>query len=149
MSRFGLFLAGLLMMAGTLPGCSGDQQGNAGSNSAAPLAIDERLASADVKRGQTMYFQCRACHSLNEGGANKVGPNLYGLFGRHAGQVPGFAYSDALTNADVVWTAETLDGWLARPSDYLPGNLMVFVGIKDAQARANLIAYLRQETTKD
>ncbi len=108
--------------------------------------ITTRLAGADLKRGQTMYFQCRACHSLEEGGANKVGPNLHGVFGRKAGLTPGFAYSEALTESDVVWTIEAMDEWLARPSQFLPGNRMVFIGVKDAQDRASLIAYMQQET---
>ena len=123
----------LLAMASVLSGCGGEQPGATG-------------ASAAVQRGQTLYFQCRACHSLNEGGPNKVGPNLFGIFGSKAGVVPGFAYSDALADSDVVWTLETLDGWLARPSEFLPGNQMIFVGIKNAQDRANLLTYLQQET---
>ena len=108
--------------------------------------IDALLATADAKRGQMLYLQCRACHSLNEGGANKVGPNLYGMFGKKAGQVPGFVYSDVMSNSDVVWSAETTDAWIARPSEFMPGNQMVFVGVRDSQDRANLIAYLLQET---
>jgi len=144
LSRF--FITGLILMACILSGCGGDQPAAAGQGASVPLAIDERLATADVERGQTMYFQCRACHSLNEGGPHKVGPNLYGVFGSKVGFAPGFAYSDALANADIVWTVEAMDEWLARPGSYLPGNRMVFVGVKDARERANLIAYLKQET---
>jgi cytochrome c len=93
-----------------------------------------------------MYFQCRACHSLYDGEPNKIGPNLYGIFDRKAGLAPGFAYSDALANTDVVWTAESMDAWLAKPSEFLPGNRMVFVGVRDAVDRASLIAFLQQET---
>jgi len=142
---FAADLVAVVAIVGVLSGCGGDQSA-ADLSVAAELAIDERLAKADVKRGQMMYFQCRACHSLIEGGVHKVGPNLYGVFDRKAGLAPGFAFSDALGNADVVWTVEAMDEWLARPSSYLPGNRMVFVGVKDAQERANLIAYLRQET---
>ncbi|MDP6673788.1 MAG: cytochrome c family protein [Gammaproteobacteria bacterium] len=144
MSR--LFVAGSAVLICILSGCGGEQSATASPDTAAPLAISDLLASADIKRGQTMFFQCRACHSLEEGGMNKVGPNLYGVFGRKAGLVPGFVFTDALKNTDVVWTVEAMDGWLARPSDFLPGNRMVFVGVKDARERANLIAYLQQET---
>jgi len=113
---------------------------------AADYDIDALVASADVKRGQTLFLQCRACHSLGEGEPHKVGPNLYGMFGRKAGLAPGFAYSEAVSGADLQWSAESLDQWLARPSDFLPGNRMVFIGVKDPQDRANLIAYLKQET---
>lgn len=104
------------------------------------------MATADPARGQVQFLQCRACHSLEAGGANKVGPNLHGMFGRKAGLAPGFAYSDVLAQSDVVWTVETLNEWLARPGDFLPGNRMVFVGIRKAADRADLIAYLQQET---
>lgn len=104
------------------------------------------LASADLDKGRVLFLQCRACHSLEKGGANKVGPNLYGIFGQTAGQVPGFVYSEVLAASGIVWSAESLDEWLARPSDFLPGNRMVFVGIRSPADRANLIAWLKQET---
>ena len=118
------------------------------AESAAPEgpALDERLAAADVKRGQTLFLQCRACHSLGEGEPHKVGPNLYGMFGQTAGQAPGFAYSEVMIESGVVWSPETLDAWLARPSEFMPGNRMVFVGIRKPLDRANLIAYLQQQT---
>ena len=108
--------------------------------------IDALVASADVKRGQTLFLQCRACHSLAEGEPHKVGPNLWGMFGRKAGLAPGFAYSEAVSGSGIEWSAATLNEWLARPSDFLPGNRMVFIGVKEPQDRANLIAYLKQET---
>jgi cytochrome c len=112
----------------------------------APQDISALMANADIKRGETLYFQCRACHSMNEGGPHKVGPNLWGVFGRKAGEAPGFTYSDAVKNSDIVWSAETISAWLEQPADYLPGNIMVFVGVKKPQDRANLIAYLKANT---
>ena len=108
--------------------------------------LDALLAQADTKRGQTLFLQCRACHSLGEGEPHKVGPNLYQLFGKTAGVEPGFAFSEVLVNSGIVWSPESLDPWMARPSEYLPGNKMVFIGIKNAQDRANLIAYLQEAT---
>jgi len=113
---------------------------------ASPADFQALLAAADPDKGQVLFLQCRACHSLEAGGANKVGPNLHGVFGRKAGMAPGYSYSEALTQASIVWSAVTLDQWLARPSDFLPGNRMVFVGIRPPGDRANLIAYLRRET---
>jgi cytochrome c len=104
------------------------------------------LAAADPEKGKVLFLQCRACHSLEGGGANKVGPNLHGVFGRKAGTAPGFAYSDAVTKSGIVWSEDSLNHWLERPSDFLPGNRMVFVGIRPPQDRANLIAYLKRET---
>ena len=110
--------------------------------------LTKLLAQADLKQGERSFLQCRACHSLEEGGINKVGPNLFGVFDRPAGQADGFNYSDALMAAGVSWDVETMDAWIKRPSVVIPGNRMVFVGIRDAQQRANLIAYLQEQTIK-
>ena len=133
MSISRLCAVSLMVIFGALSGCESDQS----------PATD---AVASVERGQKLFMQCRACHSLNEGGSNKVGPNLFGIFGRKVGLTPGCAYSDALANSDVIWTEEAMAEWLARPSQFLPGNRMIFFGIKDSQDRASLIAYLQQET---
>lgn len=111
--------------------------------------IQTLLVSADVKRGQTLFLQCRACHSLAAGEPNKVGPNLHGMFGREAGLAPGFEYSPAVQESEIVWTPETLNEWLERPSEFLPGNRMVFIGVKKPADRANLIAYLQQATAAE
>jgi len=111
--------------------------------------LDALLAQADVKRGQTLFLQCRACHSLEAGEPHKVGPNLNGMFGREAGIAPGFDYSPALQESAVVWTPDALNAWLERPSEYLPGNRMVFIGVKKPADRANLIAYLQQATAAE
>ena len=126
----------------------GDPPSPAASDAAdaAPVDLQALLAAADPDTGKVLFLQCRACHSLEAGGANKVGPNLHGVFGRKAGLAPGFAYSEVFTQASIVWSAETLDAWLARPSDFLPGNRMVFVGIRKPEDRANLIAFLKRET---
>jgi len=142
-------IAGVGVLCFVLVGCGGGSDGASGNSapvSEVPIDINILLENADLKRGQNLYLQCRACHSLEAGGMNKVGPNLHGLFGSKAAFAPGFTYSEVLTNADVVWTPATLDPWLARPSTFLPGNRMVFVGIRDPQDRANIIAFLQQET---
>ena len=150
MSFLRVFSVSLLVLAGALTGCGGEQPAaTAGPDDAAPLSFDALLATADIGRGQTLYFQCRACHSLEAGGPHKVGPNLYGVFDRKAGLADGFAYSEVMANSEVIWTTQAMDDWLARPGNFMPGNRMVFAGIKDARDRASLIAYLLQETTKD
>ena len=110
------------------------------------LDLDTLIANADEDHGETVYFQCRACHTLHEGGDNKVGPNLWKMFGREAGSVPGFAYSDAVKSSGITWTPETVDAWLEQPADVVPGNSMVFVGVKKPQDRADLILYLQVYT---
>lgn len=110
--------------------------------------LDQLLQSADAAQGKRLYLQCRACHSLEAGGINTVGPNLHGLFGNAAGQAEGFSYSDVLLESGIVWTPETLDSWLARPSDFLPGNRMIFAGVADPADRADLILYLQQATSE-
>jgi len=108
--------------------------------------INALLASADPAKGQIVYLQCRACHTLEAAGPNKVGPNLHGVMGRKAGLAPGFSYSEAMTGSAVTWSAESLDKFLLRPSDFVPGTRMVFVGLRKPEDRANVIAYIRQET---
>ncbi len=123
--------------------------GSAGDGAAAEPAYDmaSLVAAADVKRGQTLYLQCRACHALNDGEPHKVGPNLHGFFDKPAAQAPGFAYSDALKAADVTWDVNALDQWLASPSRLVPGTSMVFIGVSKPEDRASVIAYLQAATT--
>lgn len=142
-----LVLAGCAQDASSpAPAAEGEGQTAAESAADSGPTLDELLANADTKRGQTLFLQCRACHSLAAGEPHKVGPNLHAMFGRQAGQAPGFDYSEALLQADIVWTPTELDAWLERPSDYLPGNRMVFIGVRDPADRANLIAYLQEAT---
>ncbi len=115
---------------------------------------DEQAAQAvaatagDAEAGKRLYIYCQACHSINAGGMNKVGPNLYGVIGNAAGQVEGFAYSQALLDAGLSWDDATLNAWIESPSTLVPGTTMVFAGIREAQQRADLIAYLRQASSE-
>ena len=107
-----------------------------------PLPSDE----ATLKRGERLFIQCRACHSLEKDGKHKVGPNLWGMFGAKAGAKEGFNYSDAVKKSNITWTAKELDEWLTKPNDYLPGNKMAFVGVRKPEDRVALIAYLKANT---
>lgn len=95
----------------------------------------------DAAAGEKVFAQCKSCHAVAKG-KNMVGPSLFGIVGRTAGTVEGFKYSDANKNSGVVWTPEKLDVYLTDPKAFMPGNKMVFAGVKDAAKRADLIAYL-------
>ena len=104
------------------------------------------LAAGNAARGQRIFQNCAACHSL-EPGKNMTGPSLANLWNRKAGAQQDFPrYSDALTGSGIVWNDQTLDAWLAEPQHFVPGNTMTFPGVKDAQSRADLLAYLKQAT---
>jgi len=98
-------------------------------------------AAPDALRGEQVYARCQACHAL---AADRVGPHHCGLFGRLAGSVPGFDYSEAMKKSRIVWNDATLDRFLAMPLAVVPGSSMTYAGIADPAERADLIAYLRQ-----
>ncbi len=110
-------------------------------------SIEVLLASADPSAGQTITRQCTACHVFNEGGDNRVGPYLWDVVGRDIASVSGFSYSGALQEVEGEWTFEALDGFLANPRDWAPGTSMSYAGLRSAEDRANLIAYLREQST--
>lgn len=101
-------------------------------------------ADGDPAAGKKVFNKCRACHTLEEG-QNRVGPSLHGIIGRPAGSVEGFKYSDALKTSGVTWTEDNLEEYLADPRGFIPGNRMIFVGLKDEEDIENLIAYLEAE----
>ena len=139
----------VLFAVGLLSGCDSEQAPQESAAAAPEMQsqdLETMLANADLERGETMYLQCRACHSLLEGAPHKVGPNLNGVFERPAGTAPGFAYSDVMKDSGIVWDSATMDEWLTRPSKFLPGNRMVFLGIRNPQDRAHLIAFLQEST---
>lgn len=111
------------------------------------MAANPVTAEPSVQRGQQIFGQaCVACHSL-EPGRNMTGPSLSGVWGRKAGNLPGFTrYSPALNSSDVVWNDQTLDAWIAGPKAFIPGNYMAFAGLPDGQARTDIIAFLKQAT---
>ncbi len=99
------------------------------------------LASADAGKGERVFGKCKACHKLD--GSNGTGPHLDGVVGRAIGGVDGFAYSDPVAGHGGDWTPENLDHWLENPKDFIAGNKMAFAGLKKAEDRANVIAYLQ------
>ena len=105
--------------------------------------------SGDAAAGLRVFNQCRACHTVDQGGRNGVGPNLHGLFGRRAGALEGFRFSApmrAFGEAGNVWDFATLLRYLENPRESVPGTSMAFAGLRQEQQRHDVIAYLRQAT---
>lgn len=116
----------------------------------APAALEPiapLLASADAAAGETIFKKCASCHTIDNGGANKVGPNLYGIVGRGMGTHEGFNYSAALKEfgAGKNWDYESLAQFIHKPKAYIKGTAMGFAGIAKQEELANLIAYLRNQ----
>lgn len=111
------------------------------------LLAGPALADGDAVKGEKVWNRCKTCHTL-EPGAKKIGPHLAGLFGRKAGAVEDFKYSDAMREAGVIWDEKTLDGFLANPKEFIKGNKMSFPGLKKENQRADLIAFLKVNAGK-
>ena len=106
------------------------------------------LPVADLAAGEAAFARCQACHTINAGGANGIGPNLYGIVGRGVGAHAGFAFSEAMVahrSVDPTWSLDALDQFINAPARYVEGTKMSFAGLRDTQARVNLIAYLRSQ----
>jgi cytochrome c len=103
------------------------------------------LASADLAKGEKLTKKCAACHTFDQGGKNKVGPNLFGVVGRQPGGVDGFKYSAAMQayGEGKVWDADQLNGFLTKPKDFIKKTSMSFAGFKKEKDRANMIGYLQ------
>jgi len=116
-----------------------------GGGDAGP-SLNTLLATADVAKGEKVFAKCAACHTINQGGANGVGPNLYGTIGEEIGHgKAGFAFSDALKGKGGTWDFAAMDAWLKSPRDFAPGTKMTFAGLGNPVDRANLIAWMNTQ----
>jgi cytochrome c len=108
--------------------------------------IEFYLASADPAKGADVFKKCAACHNADKGGANQLGPNLWGVLGGPIGQGRGFAFSDALSKVGGTWNWDNLSKWLTSPRNFAPGTKMTFAGLSNPQDRANVIAFLNEHS---
>ncbi len=104
------------------------------------------LASSNPDQGERVFKRCQACHTINQGGAARVGPNLYNVMGSVVGSKEGYNFSTALAEYDTPWTFELMDVWLESPSAAIPGNRMGFAGLKNVADRAALLLYMRGQS---
>jgi cytochrome c len=125
-----------------LPEAGGETK--AADAGAPKVSLASLMASADPAKGESSFKACKACHTAEDGGANKVGPNLYGIVDHAIGARDGFSYSDAMKGkASEKWTFENLNAFITKPKDWAPGTKMSYGGMKDDGKRADLLAYLR------
>ena len=124
-----------------------NEKKKANSGDVASGDIMALLASASADEGAKVFKKCAACHSIKEGGANKIGPALWGVLGRPAGSVPGYKYSKAMAAHGKNWSFEEMNGFLIKPKDWIKGTKMSFAGLRSAKDRAAVILYMNENSS--
>lgn len=119
---------------------------SAEAGAAAEQPIEFYLAKADPAKGADVFKKCQACHTIEQGQPNGLGPNLYHVVGEPAGSGRGFAWSPALSGKGGTWNWDTLNQWLTSPKKYAPGTKMTFAGLSNPEERANVIAFLNSKS---
>jgi len=108
--------------------------------------ISALLAMGNITHGEKVYKKCKACHSIKQGGGNKIGPALWNVIFRPVGSITDYKYSKALSSYGKEWTWEEMNGFLIKPSKWIPNNKMGFAGLKSEKDRASVILYLNQNS---
>ena len=136
----------------TNPGYKVEGQVQLASSSSSATKVIEKIdiatvmAQGDVTNGEKIFKKCAACHSINKGGPNKIGPALYNVVGRKVGGVAGYKYSKALASYGKEWSFEELNGFLIKPAKYLKGTKMSYAGLRKETDRASVIKYLNKSS---
>ena len=150
-AALGLSIVGGMVFHGERPEKMGyaiegvEAEGGAGG-AAAEVPVAALLATADAAKGAEVFKKCAACHTINQGGANGVGPNLYGTLGEAVAQGKGgYPFSDALKAVGGNWDFDKMNAWLISPRKFANGTKMTFAGLGNPQDRANVILYLNQQ----
>jgi len=110
------------------------------------IDIAALMALGDATSGEKIFKKCAACHSINKGGKNNIGPALYNVVGRKVGEISGYKYSKALAAYDKNWNFEELNGFLLKPSKWIKGTKMAYAGLRKEKDRASVIKYLNQNS---
>ena len=104
------------------------------------------LSLGDINHGEKVFKKCSACHLVNKGGDNKIGPALYGVLGRKVASIESYKYSKAMASYDKKWTFEEMNGYLKKPQRYIKGTKMAFAGLRKEKDRASVILYLNKNS---
>jgi len=115
--------------------------------SSVSVNIMDLFASTSAAEGEKVFKKCAACHSIAEGGKNKIGPALWGVLGRKAGSLSNYKYSKAMTAYGKSWSFEEMNSFLIKPKDWIKGTKMSFAGIKNPKERAAVILYMNKNTS--
>jgi cytochrome c len=132
-----------IVTATTVASTTSTETGSVSSDSVNIMALFASTSAAD---GAKVFKKCAACHSIAEGGGNKIGPALWGVLGRPAGSIPDYKYSKAMAAHGKNWSFEEMNGFLIKPKDWIQGTKMSFVGLKKAKERAAVILYMNKNT---
>ena len=129
--------------ATTIASTTSAETGLVSSESGNIMALFASTSAAD---GTKVFKKCLACHSIEKGGPNKIGPNIFGVLNRKAGSISGYKYSKAMVAFGKSWSVEEMDGFLTKPRDWVKNTKMSFIGLKNAKDRAAVILYLNEKT---
>ena len=132
-----------VVTATTAASTTSTETGSVSSDSVNIMALFASTSAAD---GAKVFKKCAACHSIAEGGGNKIGPALWGVMGRPAGTIPDYKYSKAMAAHGKNWSFEEMNGFLIKPKDWIKGTKMSFAGLKNAKERAAVILYMNENT---